>query len=439
MHKQMTAKRKQQILIVVCCMVYGFAYAGRYGYNANIAPIMEFYGITRAEAGLVSTCFFFAYGTMQLVHGILCRFYPKKIVIPAALFLSAALNLTVFFQPPFAAIKYLWLVNGICQSVLWPSLVLTLGETLEPGMMKQAVFVISLATMFGTLISYGGSALFNLFAFFRGSFLLGAVLTVLIGLIWLFSYDRLTAERYVASAGEITTAEKSRKALGGGLVGFLSVCVLFAAVCNFVKDGLSTWTPVILKEQFGLGDSASMILTLILPVFGLFGSMLALAVNRKIRDYRLMAAAAVLPGRRRGADAGAARRDFLPCLCGQQCGDQHDAAGDARPCELRLFGGADEQRDLHRQHRERLRAWAYRRWRGVERGHSGYAWRIGAFRACRNRLRRAAPFPVTKWFLPLDKSRRFCYNGSRRTARKRCAVPRNGPEGKRRKIECWKF
>ncbi len=289
MHKQMTAKRKQQILIVVCCMVYGFAYAGRYGYNANIAPIMEFYGITRAEAGLVSTCFFFAYGTMQLVHGILCRFYPKKIVIPAALFLSAALNLTVFFQPPFAAIKYLWLVNGICQSVLWPSLVLTLGETLEPGMMKQAVFVISLATMFGTLISYGGSALFNLFAFFRGSFLLGAVLTVLIGLIWLFSYDRLTAERYVASAGEITTAEKSRKALGGGLVGFLSVCVLFAAVCNFVKDGLSTWTPVILKEQFGLGDSASMILTLILPVFGLFGSMLALAVNRKIRDYRLMA------------------------------------------------------------------------------------------------------------------------------------------------------
>lgn len=285
----MTAKRKQQILIVVCCMVYGFAYAGRYGYNANIAPIMEFYGVTRAEAGLVSTCFFFAYGAMQLVHGILCRFYPKKIVIPAALFLSAALNLTVFFQPPFAAIKYLWLVNGICQSVLWPSLVLTLGETLEPGMMKQAVLVISLATMFGTLISYGGSALFNLFAFFRGSFLLGAVLTVLIGLIWLFSYDRLTAVRYAAPPSEETTAKNSRKALGGGLVGLLAACVLFAAVCNFVKDGLSTWTPVILKERFGLGDSVSIILTLILPVFGLAGSLLALAVNRKIRDYRLMA------------------------------------------------------------------------------------------------------------------------------------------------------
>lgn len=46
---------------------------------------------------------------------------------------------------------------------------LTLGETLKPGMMKQAVFIISLATMFGTLISYGGSELFNLLAFFRST------------------------------------------------------------------------------------------------------------------------------------------------------------------------------------------------------------------------------------------------------------------------------
>lgn len=286
---QTPSRKKQQLLICICCMVYGFAYAGRYGYNANIAPIMAFYGVTRAEAGLVSTCFFFAYGAMQLVQGILCRFYPKKYVVPAALFLSAILNLAVFFQPPFAAIKYLWLVNGICQSVLWPSLVLTLSETLEPGMMKQAVFVISLATMFGTLISYGGSALFNLFAFFRGSFLLGAVLTVLIGLVWLLTYDRLTADRYTAPPSGETVSENSKKTASGGLVGLLAVCVLFAAVCNFVKDGLSTWTPVILKEQFGMGDSASIVLTLILPVFGLFGSVLALAVNRKIRDYRLMA------------------------------------------------------------------------------------------------------------------------------------------------------
>ena len=58
---------------------------------------------------------------------------------------------------------------------------LTLGETLKPGMMKQAVFIISLATMFGSLISYGGSELFNLLAFFRST---SVVLTLaLLGVI----------------------------------------------------------------------------------------------------------------------------------------------------------------------------------------------------------------------------------------------------------------
>lgn len=67
------------------------------------------------------------------------------------------------------------------------SLVLTLGETLKPGMMKQAVFIIiSLATMFGTLISYGGSELFNLLAFFQST---SVVLTLaLLGVISCLAY-----------------------------------------------------------------------------------------------------------------------------------------------------------------------------------------------------------------------------------------------------------
>ena len=83
--KQLTLKRKQQILIVIACLVYSFAYTGRYSYNANIAPIMAFYNVTRAEAGLTGTFFFFAYGAGQLIHAIFCRFYPRKYIIPGVL------------------------------------------------------------------------------------------------------------------------------------------------------------------------------------------------------------------------------------------------------------------------------------------------------------------------------------------------------------------
>ena len=299
--KQLTLKRKQQILIVIACLVYSFAYTGRYSYNANIAPIMAFYNVTRAEAGLTGTFFFFAYGAGQLIHAIFCRFYPRKYIIPGVLGVSAILNIAVFCGVPFGAIKYLWLLNGICQSVLWPTLVLVLSDTMDSVMMKQAVFAMSLTVVIGTVISYGGSAIFNLFDLFRGAFLLGAVLMVAIGIAWLIGYDTLTlenaglAEAHAASS-EATTAGGGlwKRAANGALIGLFAVCGLFMAVDNFVKDGLNTWTPVILKERFGVGDSLSIVLTVALPFCGVFGAMLALRMNRKIRDFRALSGSLLL-------------------------------------------------------------------------------------------------------------------------------------------------
>ena len=299
--KQLTLKRKQQILIVIACLVYSFAYTGRYSYNANIAPIMAFYNVTRAEAGLTGTFFFFAYGAGQLIHAIFCRFYPRKYIIPGVLGVSAILNIAVFCGVPFGAIKYLWLLNGICQSVLWPTLVLVLSDTMDSVMMKRAVFAMSLTVVIGTVISYGGSAIFNLFDLFRGAFLLGAVLMVAIGIAWLIGYDTLTvenaglAEAHVASSEATTAGGGSRKrAANGALIGLFAVCGLFMAVDNFVKDGLNTWTPVILKERFGVGDSLSIVLTVALPFCGVFGAMLALRMNRKIKDFRALSGSLLL-------------------------------------------------------------------------------------------------------------------------------------------------
>ncbi len=299
--KQLTLKRKQLILIVIACLVYSFAYTGRYSYNANIAPIMAFYNVTRAEAGLTGTFFFFAYGAGQLIHAIFCRFYPRKYIIPGVLGVSAILNIAVFCGVPFGAIKYLWLLNGICQSVLWPTLVLVLSDTMDSVMMKRAVFAMSLTVVIGTVISYGGSAIFNLFDLFRGAFLLGAVLMLAIGIAWLVGYDVLTlenaglAEAHAASSEATTAGGGSRKrAANGALIGLFAVCGLFMAVDNFVKDGLNTWTPVILKERFGVGDSLSIVLTVALPFCGVFGAMLALRMNRKIRDFRALSGSLLL-------------------------------------------------------------------------------------------------------------------------------------------------
>lgn len=229
------------ILIIIGCLVYSFAYTGRYSYNANISPIMAFYSVTRAEASLAGTCFFFAYGVGQLNHAIFCKYYPRKYVIPAVLGVSAVLNLIVFCGVPVAAIKYLWLINGLRQSVLWPVLVLVLSDTMDFDMMKRAMFAMSLTVVIGIAISYGGSALFNLFDFFQGAFLMGAALMVLIGLVWMIGYDTLTAHGVCKGDAEpVQTEKRNSRKTDKALIGLIAVCALFIALENLIKDWLNT-------------------------------------------------------------------------------------------------------------------------------------------------------------------------------------------------------
>ena len=283
--------KKQKILIILCCLVYGFAYAGRYSYSANIGPIIDFYNTSREAAGSVSTFFFISYGVGQLLNAFFCKYYPKRYVISGALWISALINLFLFFLPEFEYIKYLWLFNGVCQSVLWPTLVLTIGEVVDPSLTKSAVFTMSFSMVLGTILAYGGSALFNMMnsaTAFRYSFLMGLVLPTVIGVVWFLSYNQLTSEKYETAPG----AETEKKAVSGkqaaaqAMVGLLIVCAIFAAVDNFVKDGLNTWTSVILKEQFAFDDSKSIVLTLVLPIFGVFGSVTAMQANKLLKDFR---------------------------------------------------------------------------------------------------------------------------------------------------------
>ena len=153
-----TSERKRQgLLIFFCWLIYTCAYFGRYSYTANVAAIIDAFGTSKADAGLVTSSFFFAYGIGQVVHGVLCRRYPKKYVLSGALVLSALLNLSVFFGLPFYLIKYFWILNGIAQSVLWSSLILILSENTDGDMMRRAIVVMSTTTAAGTLLSYGAA------------------------------------------------------------------------------------------------------------------------------------------------------------------------------------------------------------------------------------------------------------------------------------------
>ena len=258
---------------------------------------MGYYGVSHADAGLVSTMFFFAYGAGQIINGILCRKYNARIVITFSLLVSAAINLAVFFLPSFFTLKYLWLLNGFSLSFLWAVLSTVLSRCLSDENLKKAVVIMSISTPAGTFLAYLLGALFTKVNFFNLSFLVGAAALFAIGALWFFSYGKLTSGKTYGKSGEIAdkngeiaTAEvlhtdenySAEKRNAMITLVFLGV---FAVINNLVKDGLSTWMPSVLKEKYALSESGSIALSLALPFLSVFGAFVATRVNDKTKNF----------------------------------------------------------------------------------------------------------------------------------------------------------
>lgn len=176
--------------IYMCWLVYAVSYLGKVNYSANITHIMRFYNISKPEAGLVPTFFFFSYGIGQVVNGLLCKKYNAKWVIFASLAISAGINFTIPFLLNFAIVKWLWMINRFVLSMLWPTLVGLLSYALPEKDLERSSVIMGTTVAAGTLVIYGLSSLFSVFNNFWLAFYIPGIVGAAVAVIWLFTEVR---------------------------------------------------------------------------------------------------------------------------------------------------------------------------------------------------------------------------------------------------------
>lgn len=316
-------KRNAVLLILLTTVAYALSCFGRKTYDANINEIMSFFNVEKDVVGLAGTAFFIAYGIGQVVHGLLCTKYNPKYSILIALAFGGACNLAVGLLPAsgFRFVKYIWLINGFSQAVLWSSTVLIFTRFIASEYSRLALLIMCFPTSVGFFIAYGLSALFSAIGNFKLIYYVSAFALFGICVVWLLSFEELSKRCLQAKlisdgrgAVNVASAENSEKAEGAenaeisqnavnaasaekpkkknklpaGFLFLFVVMSLLAIINNLVKDGLNTWSPTFLKERFGLENWTSVLLTLVMPLFAMFGNGLALFLNRKIKSLVLM-------------------------------------------------------------------------------------------------------------------------------------------------------
>lgn len=277
------SNKKSNFLIFLCWAAYTAAYVARLNYNASMVEILSQMDITKEAAGTVSSFFFIAYGAGQLINGLLSRKYNTKYSVTIALAVSCIINLAMTFCQGIDSMKYLWFLNGAFQSILWSSLIKTLSDNLADSKLSKAVMVMSTTVASGTFSAYGLAALFSYLGldwttiFYVASVLVGAV-----AVLWFIGMSTVKKEKAEKEVAE----RKVKSNLSFTPIFIISIAViLISAISNgFIKDGITTWVPSILKEEFGVPSSLSIIVTLLLPVLSIFGTSLVNALHKKQKD-----------------------------------------------------------------------------------------------------------------------------------------------------------
>lgn len=289
MNRDIKEKNTSFLLIMLCWLVYTCSYIGKLSYNANINQIGEFFNVSYSQTGLVSTFFFFSYGIGQVINGIFCKKYNIKYVIFFNLIIGSITNLLVVSVSNFLIIKYIWLINGIAMSFLWTSLIRLLSETLEKKDLTKAIIAMGTTVATGTFIVYGMSSLFVAFLSFYWTFYIASGILLIVSLIWLFSYNKLI-NSFKNKTTENKTIEKTININSERIFLLIFVLVFFAIANNFVKDGLTAWTPDILSSLYDTPGWLSILLTLLLPSLAIGGTIIAVKMYDKIKDFVIVCA-----------------------------------------------------------------------------------------------------------------------------------------------------
>ncbi|MBO4433642.1 MAG: MFS transporter [Clostridia bacterium] len=289
--KNNAEKDTQNRIIWLCLFIYSIAYFGRYSFSSSINSLIDNYHVSKAETGLVMTFFFVAYGIGQVINGIFCRHYPSRYIFPIALTGSAAINLFMFafiktgyIADHFYLVKYIWLLNGISQSLLWTSIIFVLGKNIEKNNLAKAGLAIGMAVPGGTFLAYSVSSLMAHFKIFEFSFALAAVMMLVAALTWLLLFSPHERQDLDENLPDGKDKSGGRNKMSRLAVLTFAGLAVFAVSNNFIKDGLHTFIPTILKEQFDFSNSASLILATVVYVIGVLSAIVVKRINEKIKN-----------------------------------------------------------------------------------------------------------------------------------------------------------
>lgn len=136
--------KNKRLIFAICYISYTFIYVARLNLTMAASPLKNEGMLSSAQIGVLGSVFFVVYAVGRLINGVLSEYFPARNMIACGLLLGALANILFGFLPPFTALTVIWDVNAYAQSMLWSSVLKTVGAVYgESNAQKMSAYMVT--------------------------------------------------------------------------------------------------------------------------------------------------------------------------------------------------------------------------------------------------------------------------------------------------------
>lgn len=277
-----SARKRYALLIFLCCAVYFTSYLTRHNYAAALVEIVRNMGIDKETGSYALTGMFVTYGAGQLFSGWLGDRVSPRIVITVGVFATSLCNFGMGFLSDIVGMTALWCVNGFAQAMLWPPLVRIMAENLDDGNYRKASLLVSIAASVGSVAVYLLVPACIATSGWRSAFFVPALIGVCVAFVWFFF------EKCCESPTKIQKTDDGEDSGGRCMFGQiirasgLVPIILGIVLQGMLRDGITTWMPAYIADNYSFGTDMSVLTTVVLPIFGIVSISAASLLQKKV-------------------------------------------------------------------------------------------------------------------------------------------------------------
>lgn len=278
----MNEKRRYNFLIFASTFLWIIMMGSKNVYTAELVEIMQVFDVNKAQANLAMTYYFITYSATQIIFFFILDRINIKWYMFISIFLSGIVTALVASVTGMWQLWWLLSLNGILQAGVWGMCLSVFNKLLPKSMHPKANAAMNVGMAVAGIISYGSASLFVGLGRWNLPFIiLGAILSLSAVLYFIAIKLCENVKQTPEKSTEITrktpeekipfTLEtKSKKAV------FYIITFLLSLTVHIVYYATLNWLPNLITENYGLDNSAGILVSVLAPLSTVIGPIIAI-------------------------------------------------------------------------------------------------------------------------------------------------------------------